>query len=367
MRLLYFASDYTIGLSCLLVQQAIAIKKEGIDFVAIAGDTEQEIGLTEQMENEKINLFRIKDMDEHKSFFHLSNQIGQLIKENNIQYVHVQNNWQLMLVSFHKYKNFLKPKSYKIAYTLHGFRHNHPVKSIFATAFIGLILLLFTNRVFIMSDYVKRHFFFLGRKMKKLYLGIDDSFFLKTENHLITDPIRLIFPAQFRKGKNQDMLINSIASYINKTDDQTIELYLPGSGPLLSEYENLVKDKNLEKNVIFPGQCTKLEVRNLYDFCNIGIVSSNTETFGQSIVEPFVLGRCVLTRNIGVAPDIIKEGINGYFFNDQNDLTEILVKLFQDRKNIEITGNNNFTEREMFSWKEIIKIYKKDLQLSSIQ
>ena len=361
MNLLFFTSDYAIGLSCLLVQQASAINREDINLICVAGDTEQEKGLSEQMANQSINLIRIKDMDKHQNFISLSKQIGRIIEDNKIQCVHVQNNWQLSLVAFYKYKN-IKPKSLKIAYTLHGFRHNHPIKSIFAILAIGTILSLFANRVFIMSDYVKKHFFFLGKKMKKLYLGIDDSFFSKIENHVETNPIRLIFPAQFRTGKNQDIIINAVVAYINKTGDKTIELYLPGEGPLFEKYKEMVKDKDIEKNVIFPGQCTKIRIKELYDFCNVGIVSSNTETFGQSIVEPYVLGRCVLTRNVGVAPDIIKNGVNGYLFRNKNDLTEILIKLSQNRSEIEIMGNNNFENRNTFSWREIVKIYKKDLE-----
>lgn len=358
MNLLFFTSDYSIGLSCLLVQQVIAISKEkSINLVCVAGDTEQEEGLGNQINNAKINMIRIKNMDKHENFLQLSNQIGQIIEENNIQCVHVQNNWQLILLAYYKYKNII-PKPFKIAYTLHGFRHNHPIKSIIAILWIGMILLLFANRIFIMSDYVKKRFFFLGKKMKKLYLGIDDSFFEKKENDLDVEPLRLIFPGQFRKGKNQDMLIHAIASYIDKTGDDTIQLYLPGEGPLLPVYKEMVDHKRVKKNVIFPGQCTKLQVRDLYLLCNIGVVSSNTETFGQSIVEPYVLGRCVLSRRVGVATDIIKDGISGFLFHNAHDLSDILVQLSQNKEKMRNIGNHNFENREMFTWREIVKKYR---------
>ena len=362
MNLLFFASDYKIGLSALLTQEVIAFKNAGINLICVAGENEQEQGLTEQLNEQNIDAVRIQGLDNHANFNGLSKQIASIIKENAITHVHVQNNWQLLMVAYCKYAKII-PEKFRIIYTLHGFRHNHPVKSIFAIMVIGTILLFFANRVFIMSDYVKKHFFFLGKKMKKLYLGIDDYFFSKTENHVETNPIRLVFPAQFRVGKNQDIIINAIASYINKTGDKTIELYLPGEGPLMEEYKEMAKDKGIEKNIIFPGQCTKIRIKELYDFCNVGIVSSNTETFGQSIVEPYVLGRCVLTRSVGVAPDIIKDGINGYLFRDKNDLTEILVKLSQNRSEIETMGNNNFENRNTFSWREIVKVYKKDLEV----
>lgn len=360
MKLLYFASDYSIGLSCLQVQQTIAIKKEGIPIICVAGDTEQEKGLTEQMQDAGMNLIRIKDMDIHQDFKNLSEQIGRIIEENEIQIVHVQNNWQLMLVAYYKFKT-LKPKSFKVMYTLHGFRHNHPIRSLIAIAMIGLALSLFANRVFIMSNYVKNKFFFLGKKMRKMYLGIDTSFFEKETNEVDIERLRLIFPAQFRTGKNQDMIIDAVAAYIQQTGDTSIELYLPGEGPLLDNYKKQVKEKGLEANVIFPGQCSKLKIKELYEFCNLGVVSSNTETFGQSIVEPYVLGRCVLSRNVGVASDIIKDGESGYIFDDSESLLRILLQLSNEKEKIKEIGNHNFENRTIFSWEKIIKQYKEIL------
>lgn len=358
MSLLFFASDYKIGLSSLLTQQALAMQKEKLFPLCLAGEEEQEPGLSQQMEDNHIDLIRLDGLDAHKHFKKLSDQIGIIISSNSIEHVHVQNNWQLVLVAFYKYKSII-PRKFKIIYTLHGFRHNNPVKSVIATFIIGFMLLLFANKVIVMSDYVKKRFFFLSYKIKKIYLGIDDSFFDKQQNDTYTTPLRLIFPAQFREGKNQMIIIHAIKSYIKQTGDKTIELYLPGSGPLLDEYKKEVVDNDLSRNVIFSGQCSKAQIRELYNFCNIGIISSNTETFGQSIVEPFVLGRLVLTRRVGVAIDIIQEGKNGYFFNDESDLCRLLVMLYENKEIIKTIGDQNFQERSIFCWEKIIKDYKR--------
>ncbi|MDR0866401.1 MAG: glycosyltransferase family 4 protein [Candidatus Symbiothrix sp.] len=360
MRLLFFASDYRIGLSALLTQQAIALEKGNLNPVCLAGEKEQEPGLTEKMKENKVPLIRIKGLDEHAGFKKLSNEIGTTIQKNQIQQVHVQNNWQLLLVAFYKYKNII-PKPFQIIHTLHGFRHNDPVKSIIATMVIGLILFLFANKIIVMSDYVKKRFFFLFYKIKKLYLGIDDTYFEKEKNKIETNRLKLVFPAQFREGKNQNVLIEAVASYIRQTQDQHIELHLPGEGALLNQCKKLAQEKGIESNVFFPGQRTKLQIKDLYEQCNIGIISSNSETFGQSIVEPYVLGRCILSRKVGVAPDIIKEGINGYFFDNEKDLVEKLIFLSTNKELIKEIGDTNFSHRETFSWETITALYKKTI------
>jgi glycosyltransferase involved in cell wall biosynthesis len=356
MKLLFFASDYKIGLSSLLTEQAIAMQNADMNPVCLAGENEQEAGLSEKLQAKKVNLVRLDGLDEHLKFKKLSSKIGFIIQKNQITHVHVQNNWQLVLVAFYKYKNIL-PKHFKIIYTLHGFRHNDVIKSVIAVLIIGILLFLFADTIIVMSNYARKRFFLLSYKIKKLYLGIDNMYFEKEKNTIDTSSLKLIFPAQFRKGKNQHILINAISHYIDQTHDSTIQLYLPGSGPLLKMYEKLVNENNLRDNIIFPGQCTKTQIKELYESCNIAVISSNSETFGQSIVEPFVLGRPVLTRRVGIATDIIIAGKNGFFFENEKDLTEYLIYFSKNKSLLKKMGNTNFSHRNIFSWKEIIGKY----------
>ena len=101
----------------------------------------------------------------------------------------------------------------------------------------------------------------------------------------------------------------------------------------------------------FPGLLCKEDVRLLYLKSNIGIVSSNSETFGQSIVEPFVLGRCVISTPVGIANDIIQNGVNGYIYTSQKDLVEKFDYLY----------THNFKERDLFNWERISQVYKEKI------
>lgn len=96
----------------------------------------------------------------------------------------------------------------------------------------------------------------------------------------------------------------------------------------------------------------------LYLKCNIGIVASNSETFGQCIVEPFVLGRCVVSTHVGIADDILVNGENGYFFSSEDELIEIFGRLYSNIDLINRAGCLNFSKRNMFSWKNITKQYE---------
>lgn len=359
-RLLFFASDFRIGLSALLCDQLIALQQSGIKLCVVAGEREQEPGLTSKVYAANVPFIRITGLDAHKNFKGLTLQLKRIILANKIEVVHIQNNWQLALIAFVKFQLLFKQKL-KIIYTLHGFRHNSKWKSYIAQLIIGVALLLFADKVICMCTYLRKKFQLLSYKIVLLPLGIPDSFFPAKHPVLPNKGLQMIFPAQFREGKNQDVIIKAFARYLAETKDASSRLILPGTGVLLDRMKELAGELGISKQVIFPGQCTKEEIYRLYLDCNIGIVSSNSETFGQSIVEPFVLGRCVLSTPVGIALDIIQEGKNGYLFTNEKELANIFMNLHHSPQLIAKFGVNNFNQRNQFHWEIICQRYKQRL------
>lgn len=354
MKLLFFTSDFSIGLSALMADELIALHKADIDLIAVGGNKEQEPGLIDKIKSNNINLILINAFDEHNDFLTKVKVIKKTIVDNGIGIVHVQNNWQLAIIAYIKIIYRLK---IKVIYTIHAFRNSKKIKSIIARIIIGAALFLFADRVICMCNYLKRKFNFLSYKIVLLPLGISDEYFTETFIEPPQKGLHMIFPAQFRHGKNQDLIIRAFARYIQNSGDTDSTLNLPGNGDLLIKMKDLAKDLRIENRVIFPGLCTKSQTKELYLKSNIGIVASNSETFGQSIVEPFVLGRCVISRPVGIAPDIITEQ-NGFIFDTEDDLYKILINLKNNEKLITSIGYTNFTMRDSFRWRNISERYK---------
>ena len=353
-KLLFFVSDFTIGQSALLTDQLLAISESGLLVVAVSGEGEQEKGLKDK--TAQIDVRRVTGLDKHESFCSLAKQVSVIIREEKVDCVHVQNNWQMMLVVYAKFI-LLRKLSLRIIYTLHGFRNNHPLKSQIARVVIGMMLLLFASKVICMSSYLKEKFWFLGKKIALLPLGISDEYFLDDYVDTPQKGLQMVFPAQFRAGKNQDVLIRAFAKHIQKTADKLSHLTLPGDGELKGEMQVLVESLHIADRVSFPGLCSKKEVLQLYLNSNVGLVSSNSETFGQSIVEPFVLGRCVVSTHVGIANDILEDGLNGFFFSTEEELVEILGTLYNHPTLITEAGKQNYEKRKLFSWEEVTRQY----------
>ncbi len=323
----FFASDYQIGLSSLLIDEAIALHQEGIPLLCLCGEHEQEPSLRNKLETAGINYHVIQGLDAHQHPQQLVQKIRLVISKIPIQAVHIQNNWQLVLVTLARFQRIL-PFHIPVVYTLHGFRHNSIFKSLFAKIIIGTALFFFANKVICMSQYLARTFWFLHHKIVLIPLGIPDAFFEETPlPHLQHRGLQIIYPAQFRHGKNQDLVIRAFAHFLQQSRDRLSRLCLPGSGNTQDDIKQLANSLGIANRVDFPGQCSKDRILELYKQHNVAVVASNRETFGQSIVEPFCLGRIVISRPVGIAPDILVHGENGFIFHSEQDLVQIFLQL----------------------------------------
>lgn len=363
-NLLFFCSDYQVGLTTALSEQALAINKlSNINLFCVSSEKEMEPGLHEKLKDRNINMTVVPSLDEHSNFMGLIRSVENLIHEKNITHINVHNNWQLAIASFIKYKNIV-PKKFKIIYTIHGYRHNSAFKSWFAILIIGMALLLFADRVISMSSYVSKRFWFVAYKTDLIFYIMNKPEFNKETNHIEADPLKLVFPAQFRHGKNQQMLIEAIDLYIKQTDDHEIKLYLPGDGIYLEECKSVVQAKGIKQNVIFPGKLPHKSVIDLYEASNVAVIASNVETYGRCIAEPFALGRCVVTKKTGVALDIIRNGENGMSFSTTKELVEILVMLHKEPQLLVNMANAAFTDKYLFSPEYIMSCYLNTLKNS---
>ncbi len=360
-RLLYFCSDYIIGLTQAQTEQLEhLVNEDSIDLFAISSEKEQEKGLHERLHKAGVDVTVIKDLDVHKDFKNLARKIGKILEEKDITHVNVHNNWQLGLMAYLKFLPSFKHK-FKLIYTIHGYRHNNPVKSVIAVGVIGTSLALSTDRVISMSNYVSRKFQILSFKTDRVFYLMNKPEYKKTANKVDISTLSMVFPAQFRKGKRQDILVNAVNEYIKRTGDKTIQLHLPGDGPLLEDLKEMVEKLGLQENIHFYGKISLSEVIALYEKNNIALCSSNVETYGRCIAEPFMLGRCVITQKTGVAEDIIRNGENGFFFKTAVDLTNILEYLHLHPNKIKAIADKAFEDRVVFFPENVMKSYLQSL------
>lgn len=356
-KLLNFVSNYAVGLTQAMTEQTEELVKErSLDIFNISSENEQEEGLFKRLEACGARLDIVEGLEVHSNFRGLARQIAAIIDKYSISHVNVHTNWQLALVAYVKHLKKSKQK-FRIIYTIHGYRHNSAVKSVVAIGIIGTALRLFADRVISMSTYVSKRFPMVKSKTDLVYYMMKGPQYEKPISPVEGHPLKMVFPAQFRHGKRQEILIDAVATYIKRTGDRTITLYLPGSGSLRETMIERAKSLGIENNVIFPGQMKLAEVGELYLKTNIALCSSNVETYGRCIAEPFMLGRCVITQKTGVAEDIIRNGENGMFFTDAESLAMILEDLNGHPEKVTAMSTKALDDRKIFSRDNVMKSY----------
>ena len=354
-KIILFASSYKIGLTGQLTEQAIYFEKNyKKQFLFISGENEQFPNLFNRLDSNNVTYTKIHGLDEHSEFYRLLREFRDCVDQFRPEIVTVQTNWQLAISIAVKY---LYRQKYVIVYVINGYRHNYRIRSIFAKYLIGLALYLFADYVITPSHFLRTQFRFLGTKRVTIFIGEDDALFGAYSIPDFTGTKRFVFPGEFRAGKNQELLIRVIRRYIDISGNEDVELYLPGKGERIDFCKTLCKKLGIENKVFFPGFLNREQMRDLYLKCQFALIPSNVETFGHCIVEPFIVGRVVISRHVGVADDIIIPGRTGFFFDNEEDLLKVLLTVVSDEALCTTVAKNAFNQRDQFRWETVCKQY----------
>lgn len=354
MNLLFFIETGS-GNGRSIADEAIAIQKtRALNICTASSGKDQENGVLESIELSGIDNLELEGMDEHKNFFAHSKALRKYVKEKKFDIIHVQTNWELILTWYAILGLKNKPK---MIYTIHSFRNNRAflIRNTVRVA-ISFILILFADKVITCSRFMYESFRILKYKSTILPLGVDNRY-IERPFKKVEGPMKIVFPGKFRIGKGQDMLIKGFAQYVQESGDKNSLVYLPGDGELIESCKRLTDTYGVQEQIIFPGKLSKENLLELFDQCNIVACTSRSETFSQVLAEGYCLGKCIVTRPVGIAKDIVDNGKNGFIVEDAEQLKEVFHTLSQQGTKIIEMGKNNYDGRMRFSWNNIMDGY----------
>jgi glycosyltransferase involved in cell wall biosynthesis len=351
-----FLSCQGCGLTGLLTEQAVAFaRSQHLDFAFVSDQREQQKGLFRHLHREGLRVDTVRNLDDHSEFRAKARRLAGLFEQTGAEAVHVQTNWQLALTAMARHWT---KREFKILYTVHGFRNNSRVKSPVARVAMGVALWLAADLVIAPSSFVQGRFARFSRKSALLHLGVDAPLMSHPRVSPRNRPRTIVFAGQFRPGKNQAWLIRAAAEYVRRTGDQTVRIALPGDGSTRTECRRLARTLGLEANVDMPGTCTRAGVLHYYRKASCAVIASDSETFGHCIAEPYVLGIPILSRPVGIARDVIRQGETGWLFHTPAELVDLLVHVLPDERRLDAVSQNAFRARALFSWEQIRQSYE---------
>ena len=234
----------------------------------------------------------------------------------------------------------------------------------------GYYLIKKANKIIAISDFVfEKYINIFGKKLIKVYNGIDEKMYFCKREILCNDVVELLFVGYVCKTKGADQVIKACQRVV-KAGYTNIHLNIVGNkehkfGKNLEDYVN----RNGLKNFIsFRG--VQEELQNYYKKADIMIMASTAEAFGRTTVEAMMAGCLVIGSNSGATPNILGNGIYGVMYHggDDIELSQKIIKVINNREAYKKIANKG-QERAIYDFKaesnakHIYEEYKKILQI----
>ena len=159
----------------------------------------------------------------------------------------------------------------------------------------------------------------LINEMSESYVDFDDNY----------KGIKIITVGRLSKEKGQDLAIKALAKL--KKDRYDVKWYCIGEGNSRQEFEQLIKEYNLENDFLLLGATS-----NPYPYiknADIYVQTSRHEGYCLTLAEAKVLNKPIVTTNFIGAYEQIKNNENGFIVScNENDLADAIRNLIDEKK-----------------------------------
>ena len=247
--------------------------------------------------------------------------LKKILKELKPDIIHVRSRVPAWLVYFAN-----KSLNIKVVSTVHGFNSVGFYSSIMQKADAVICV---SNSI---KEYIQKHYQTNENKITVIPRGIDlelfnpkniDETFIENfkKEFNLKDKFIVSSVGRVTQLKDYETFIKAIM-LVKKEIPNIVGLIVGGVRSDKEDYLNslkiLLKELNLEENIIFTGSQSKIE--QIYALSDVIISSSKKpESFGRAVAEAICMNKPVIATNHGGVKDIIIENINGFFFEVGDD------------------------------------------------
>ncbi len=175
----------------------------------------------------------------------------------------------------------------------------------------------------------------LNRKQMRISLGIKE--------HV---PV-VVIVANLRPVKDHGTFLKAAKIVHHRFPDA--RFLVVGSGPELQKLKVLSSELGIDHVVNFLGART--DVTGILAACDIGVLSSLSESFSNAVVEYMAAGLPVVSTNVGGTDEAVDDGVNGYIVptRDWENMGRRLVDLLNTGKAVEMGQEGRRRSREKFA------------------
>jgi glycosyltransferase involved in cell wall biosynthesis len=197
-------------------------------------------------------------------------------------------------------------------------------------------------------------------KLRVVYEGIDVDRFSPSS----CEGNDVLFVGRLHQRKGVDRLLRAFKKVTESNGDARLRIAGKGEGE--SEYKKMARELGLGESVEFLGHVPDSELPALYSSASMFVMPSYYEGFGLVLLEAMASGLPVLAFDTGVAPEIIKNGKNGYIV-DEHDMHDRILEMLSNPKKRKAMGKagRKVVEKNL-TWKKtaehMLGIYREILE-----
>lgn len=191
---------------------------------------------------------------------------------------------------------------------------------------------------------------------ERVYYRRDNNSELKETYGIQEDEKVIVHISNFRPVKRIQDVIKAF-SMIRK--EMPSKLLLIGNGPELTVACELVRELNIEDDVLFLGK--QENVGELFSICDLKLLLSEKESFGLVLLEAMACGVPVIGTRIGGIPEVIVDGETGYMVEvgDTAAVANKAISLLKDDDKLSRFRENSVLHvRENFLSEKIVSVYE---------
>lgn len=162
--------------------------------------------------------------------------------------------------------------------------------------------------------------------------------------------------------KNLGELLDYFAEVLRHNAKLTFMIV--GDGPDKENLKRKALELGIAEHVIFTGMVAPKEVQKYYQLADVFVNASTSETQGLTYIEAAANGLPLLCRKDPCLNDVIKDGVNGYEYNNEKEFVEKLTDILmnaewrkeaseQSEKIAESFGKEHFVESVETIYEEV--------------
>lgn len=292
-------------------------------------------------------------------------ELKKIIKENNYSIIHCHTPVGGILTRLAARKT--RKNGTKVIYTAHGFHFykGAPLLNWIIYYPIEKICSRWTDTLITITE---EDYKFAKKKLRKVKqiehvhgVGMDTERFekdftieekqeIKNKLGIKKEDTVFSYVAELNKNKNQILLIEVIKEL--KKENWNVKLLLVGDGPLKEQYDEYVKNSNLEDNVKILG--IRKDINEILSVSDIYLASSIREGLPVNVMEAMYKGLPVVATDNRGHRELVKNNENGFIIKERCEMIE-KIKILKNKQNIQAFSKLGKEYANQYLLKNVLK------------